>query len=68
MTETELLNWIKRETGKTKEEIEAFCDFNGMTLSGYKEYVERAKAARAKPVPKDYPNAIIVDPKIRSTN
>ena len=59
MTETEVLNWLIEQTDKTVEEVREFCHFNNLTLDGYKEYVERAKAARAKSMPEDYPRAIL---------
>lgn len=59
MTKNEILESIKRDSGRTEEEIYEFCKRVNITLEQYREQLDRAIAARKRKMPPDYPKAII---------
>lgn len=56
-----LIESIKRDTGRTEQEIYDFCERCNISLEKHRENINKALEARATPYPPGYPKPILID-------
>ena len=62
MTREEIIDKIRKISGRTEEEIYEYCERVGISLEQYNVNIDKAIAARKQKMPPDYPKAIITIP------